>query len=83
MKQKNKIKYYYMRNKGNQINQSIRKKIKGKYQILISVQLLCTQFKKHMNQKKVDINIIQYKIFEIRNKREKVREKNKKKVLKK
>ena len=83
MKQENQVKYYYMRNNGNQINQSIRKKIKGKYQILISVQLLCTQFKKHMNQKKVDINIIQYKIFEIRNKREKVREKNKKKVLKK
>ena len=83
MKQENQVKYYYMRNNGNQINQSIRKNIKGKYQILISVQLLCTQFKKHMNQKKVDINIIQYKIFEIRNKREKVREKNKKKVLKK
>ena len=83
MKQENQVKYYYMRNNGNQINQSIRKKIKGKYQILISVQLLCTQFKKHMNHKKVDINIIQYKIFEIRNKREKVREKNKKKVLKK
>ena len=46
MKWKNKIKYYYMRNNGNQINQSIKKKMKGKYQILISVQPLCTQFKK-------------------------------------
>ena len=51
MKWKNKIKYYYMRNNGNQINQSIKKKMKGKYQILISVQPLCTQFKKHMNHK--------------------------------
>ena len=69
MKYKNKIKYYYMRNKGNQINISIQKKIKRKYQILRSVQPLCTQFRKHINNKKIDdMNIIQYEISEIRNK---------------
>ena len=46
MKWKNKIKYYYMRNNGNQINQSIKKKMKGKYQILISVSHYAHSLKK-------------------------------------